>query len=362
MVYAYVSTHQIYPDTQFYLAWTYRVLGYDADSAERIVLDYIRDNAVFEAYPYIWGSPAMVPSTKPRMLLPLLSAPLVATFGPGAIVVVPGIAFVVAIYLIYRFATVHASVPASVAATCLALLSPLVARWSVGGLTDSLALLLHAALFLVLPWRRAATWRTVAAAGAFAALAATARMIGPYTLAAVGGLWLWSLWAQRGRRWSWTAVAAAATVGVFVGLVWTRLASRPMTSGVLLNAMTAGRADTLDEAMPWFREVIPDRGSTELQHIVNSWPLLALCVLSLVACVTAWRTVVPWLVVPAWLGAVAVFVINPAVTVFRYELPVLPALVVAIAVLGDQAARLVRRSKDRQPGPAPVEPLVSSVP
>jgi len=32
---------QIYPDTQYYLAWTYRLLGYNADTAERVVLDYI---------------------------------------------------------------------------------------------------------------------------------------------------------------------------------------------------------------------------------------------------------------------------------------------------------------------------------
>jgi len=347
MVWTYLSTHQIYPDTQYYLAWTYRLLGYDADTAERMVLDYIDQHATFEPYAYIWGSPTAVPSTRPRVLLPLLSAPLVAVFGPGAIVVVPGIAFAAAIYVCYRFAARHAPAPAAVVAVCLALLSPLVVQWSVGGLTDSLALLLHALLFLVMPWQRSATWRTVGAAAVLTAATAAARTIVPFTVAAVAGLWLWAMWAQRGRRWSWTAVSAGAAVGVIIGLVYTRIATRPLTTATLLNAMTGGRARSYREALPWFREQVPIRGVDELREIAGSWPLLLLVVLSLVACVTAWRTVVPWLVIPAWLGAVGVFLMNPAVTAFRYELPVLPASIVAVAVLVGQVARLAERHTAR---------------
>lgn len=343
MVWTYLSTHQIYPDTQYYLAWTYRLLGYDADTAERVVLDYIDRHATFEPYAYLWGSPTAVPSTRPRVLLPLLSAPLVAAFGPGAIVVVPGIAFAAAIYVCYRFAARHATAPAAAAAVCLALLSPLVVTWSVGGLTDSLALLLHALLFLIMPWQRSATWRTVGAAAALTAATAAARTIVPFTAAAVAGLWLWAMWAQRGRRWSWTAVSAGAAVGVIIGLVYTRIATRPLTTATLLHAMTGGRAHSYREALPWFREQVPIRGVDELRQIAGSWPLLLLVVLSLVACVTAWRTVVPWLVIPAWLGAVGVFLMNPAVTAFRYELPVLPASVVAVAVLVGQMSRLAKR-------------------
>ena len=89
------------------------------------------------------------------------------------------------------------------------------------GLTDSLALLLHALLFLVMPWHGPATRRRV---GTAAVLTAAARTIVPFTAAAMAGLWLWAMWAQRGRRWSWTAVSAGAAVGVIIGLVYTRIA------------------------------------------------------------------------------------------------------------------------------------------
>jgi hypothetical protein len=335
MAWTYATTHQIFPDTQYYLAWAFRMMGHDRPTAERMVFDYIDQHGTFAHYPHLWAARNAQLSTRPRVLLMGLSLPFIWLFGPGGIVVVPGIAFVVAMYLMYRFATVHASVPAAVAAAVLTVLSSLVLEWSVGGLTDSLALAMHAGMFVLLPWRRAATWWTVLGVGAVCALTAGARVISPFTVAAIVGLWLWAMLRAPGRRWSWTTVTAAAAVGVLAGTLWTRWASQ-LTSRDQISAITGGRYHSYGQALPWYREVAAARLSAEIQRIVADRMLLLLIVLSFVACVSAWRTVVPFLVLPAWAGAFGVFLINPAVTAFRYELPVLPALVVAVAVLADQ--------------------------
>jgi hypothetical protein len=338
-VWTYASTHQIFPDSQWYLIYTYHYMGYDNAHGEQIVLDYVRDNGVFEPYDYLWASKPFTLSYRPRVLLPLLSIPFVALFGPGGIVVVPGLAFAGAMLLIYRFATVHASVPAAAVASVLAVASPLVAKWCVGGLTDSLALLLHTAMLLLLPWRRPATRWTVAGLAAVTFVAGTARVITPYTVATVAAVWCWAMWRDRGRWRSWTAAAAGAAAGVVAGAVWTKLVSAPFSSRDHFFSMTGGRARTLGEAMPWYREVVPTALSREATAVLSSWPLVLLLVLSLIACLVAWRTVVPWLVASAWLGATGIFLTAPYMTMFRYELPMLPALVVAVAVLADRAYR-----------------------
>jgi hypothetical protein len=336
MIWTYASTHQIFPDSQWYLIYTYRMLGEDRAGSERIVLDYIRDHGTFKPYDYLWASKPFTLSYRPRMLLPVLSVPFVALFGPGGIVVVPGIAFVVAMLLIYRFATGHASVPAATAASVLAVASPLVAKWCVGGLTDSLALLLHTAMLLLLPWREPVTKWTVAGLAAVTFLTATTRTITPYTVATVAAVWCWAMLNQRERWRSWTLAAAGAAAGVVAGAVWSKLMSAPLNSRDHFKSLTAGQARTLDEAIPWYRENLPTALGREATAVLSSWPLVLLIVLSLLACVVAWRTVVPWLVASAWVGAAGIFVVAPFMTMFRYEIPVLPALVVATAVFADR--------------------------
>jgi hypothetical protein len=244
----------------------------------------------------------------------------------------------------YRFATVHATVPGAVAACVLAVMSPLVVAWSVGGLTDSLALLLHATLFLLLPWRAPITKRRLAGLVVVCALTPAARTIVPYTVLAVAGLWLWAMVrGDRARRGAWTVAAAAAATGTVLGLLWTRWTTYPLTLISQLSAATGGGVRRYADLPGWYLDHVPGRLATEAGYVGHSLPLTALIVLSLVACVTSWRTVVPWLVVPAWLGALALFLLNPYVTEFRLQLPVLPATVVAAAVVTDQLVMLVRR-------------------
>jgi hypothetical protein len=100
----------------------------------------------------------------------------------------------------------------------------------------------------------------------------------------------------------------------------------------------------------------------EWGHLFGSPPLVLLFLAALIACVVGRRTVVPWLVLPAAAGAIGVMIVNPADTVFRYELPVLPAFVMATAFLLDRLAPLLSRSggtagqAPRQAVPEPREP------
>jgi hypothetical protein len=181
------------------------------------------------------------------------------------------------------------------------------------------------------------------------ALSATARIITPYTAAAMAGLWLWGmLRGGRASRRSWTTVTAAAAVGAVLGALWIKLASAPLTTLSLLSATTSGAIRRYADIPPWYAENLPSRLAIEIGNIATSPVLVVFLVLALVACVTAWRTVVPWLVVPAWLGALGVFLINPAATFFRYEIEVLPACIVAVAVLADQLVAATRRSVGRR--------------
>src|SRR5262249_6665051 len=106
---------------------------------------------------------------------------------------------------------------------------------------------------------------------------------------------------------------------------------------------------TLGQALPWYRETIPTSLSKEATIVLSSWPLVLLLVLSIVASVVAWRTVVPWLVASAWAGATGIFLIAPYMTMFRYEIPMLPALVVAAAVLLDRVAKGLLPAFQRHP-------------
>jgi hypothetical protein len=132
--------------------------------------------------------------------------------------------------------------------------------------------------------------------------------------------------------------------------------SAPLSSRDHFFSMTGGQARTLGEAMPWYREAVPTALSKEATIVLSSWPLVLLLVLSIVASAVAWRTVVPWLVASAWVGATGIFLIAPFMTMFRYELPMLPALVVAVAVLFDRVAKGLLPAFQR---PAPSEPASS---
>ena len=354
----YLSWNTIFPDTQYYLAWTYRLMGYDDAVSQQVVIDYVRQGGVFQPYDHLWGSPLEL-STKPRLLLPLLSIPFVKLFGPGGIVVVPGLAFLVAMYLIYRLARIHAGPWPAALATSLAASSTTMAHWAVGGLTDSLAMMLHAAMLLVLPWRRPASWGRVAAVGGLAALAATARVITPFTAAAIAGVWLWAMWRRKGERLSWTFTAFGAAVGTVVGYLWTRWLTTGITTEMYFYLISNGAIKTRHDRVVWYLANVPGRAATELHTIMFSPALAAVVVLSLVACVTARRTVVPWLVAGGWVGSVGIFLLNPAPTDFRYEMPMLPGLVVAVAVLLGQAAELVRRW--RRPASHGFEPLGATI-
>jgi hypothetical protein len=53
----YLSRNTIFPDTQYYLAWTYRLMGYDDAVSQQVVIDYVRQGGVFEPYDHLWVRP-----------------------------------------------------------------------------------------------------------------------------------------------------------------------------------------------------------------------------------------------------------------------------------------------------------------
>jgi hypothetical protein len=177
-------------------------------------------------------------------------------------------------YLIYRLARIHAGPWPAALATSLAASSTTMAHWAVGGLTDSLAMMLHAAMLLVLPWRRPANWGRVAAVGGLAALAATARVITPFTAAAIAGVWLWAMWRRKGERLSWTFTAFGAAVGTVVGYLWTRWLTTGITTEMYFYLISNRAIKTRHDRVVWYLANVPGRAATRAPQIMFS-PALA---------------------------------------------------------------------------------------
>lgn len=333
------ANHIIFPDTQYYLGWTYRLMGYGKVESSHMVYDFMLAGHHMEK-PYgdiLWEWPYGWLNTRPRMALPVLSIPFVWAFGGYGIVVVPTIFFVASMYLIYRLARTHTSIPASVIACMLPLLGAPLVMFSVGGLTDSLALFFHAALLAMLPWRKDVTWQRGLAIVAIVAVSATARFSAPFTIAAMIGLWLWSRRNDRDRRRAWTLATVAAGVGTGLAFLWTRYWTSPISFQLQLDAVVTPKLHPGQSVIAWYFQDFPTMMGEELTSIYADPAQRVLLTASLIACVVGWRTIIPWLVIPAWIGGLGVQLINPYISGIRYELPMVPVLVLALAYLIDRA-------------------------
>jgi hypothetical protein len=337
MLSTYWTYHQIFPDTQYYILWTLRMLGHSRADSEQIVHQFVAQHAVFKPYDSLWGWTTGVQQTRPRVLLPVLSIPFVWLFGPAGICVVPGMAYGVYAWATYRVCRIHVSARAACVVMSVAVLSVPMLHWGVGGLTDSLALAGQALLLLAMPWQVRATRRTLVWIVVVAALAGLARLMSPFALLAVGGLWLWSrrrAESELRRSWTWAFVATIVGAGastVFTAMVGGRSFSQN------LEAQT--RTHTLREASSWLVHHLPHVFRSESWIVLGDPALLIVIGLAVVALVVDRTRLSPWLIAGGLGGFIAITIANPAMTEFRYEMPAMPMICLAAALAADRWLR-----------------------
>jgi hypothetical protein len=295
---------------------------------------------VFEPPASLWGWERGVAMYRPRVLLPLLSLPFVALFGPGGIVVVPGIAYAVYAWATYRLCRLHVAPWPAAVVVAVAVSSVQVRIWGLGGLTDSLATASLALLLLALPWRGPAGRSRLVAIGVLAAVAGLTRVMAPFTVAAVAALWVWS--RRRGdaatrRSWTWALVVDVA--GSLVGVVFTAVVSGLSISE---NLFSQTQTHTWPELLRALATQVPHIVGQEAATVLGDAPLLLLWVLALVGVVLDRTRLAAWLVAGALVAMVSIIVLNPAFTEFRYPMPAMPMLALA-------AARGVVELWDRRP-------------
>lgn len=346
----YATSHQIFPDSQYYILRTEVLLGMDPHAAERTVREYVRAQGAFEPYPTLWGWERGVAMYRPRVLLPVLSMPFVALFGPGGIVVVPALAYAVFAWATYQLCRLHVGAWTAALVVSAAVSSVQVRIWGLGGLTESLAMAAVALLLLLLPWHRPVGPSRLVGIAAFAVLAGTARVTAPFTAGTGVALWIWS--RRRGdpaTRRSWTWAVGADLLGSAVGVVFTsKVSGLSVADAVFAQTRTRDWPAAVDALVVQVPHILWQETTT----VLGDWPLSATFLLVAVGVVLDRSWLAAWLVVSSAAATLVILVLNAAYTEFRYPMPAVPALALAAAV-GAQAWREHPAGPAVQRGPSP---------
>lgn len=329
-VLTYWTKPQIFPDTQYYILWTERLLGVTPRDAERMVTDYITAVGSFDPYPTLYGWKLGVELTRPRVLLPVLSVPFVGLFGPGGILVVPAIAYAAYSWATYRVCRIHVAPWVAAVVTVLAVSPVQVRLWGLAALTDSLALAAVALLLLAFPWRGPTGRGRLLWIAALAGAAGLARLMAPFTMAIGGALWLWSRRrhdAATRRSWTWAFAAdvagslAATTVNSFAG-------GKPISEYIFRQT----GSDNWGDALRHVAGQVPHTLGVELWNAVSDPTIVAILVLVVVGLLLDRSRLAGWLTLAAVVATLTVVAVNPTPTHFRYELPAMPVLALAAAL------------------------------
>ncbi|WP_164233527.1 glycosyltransferase family 39 protein [Microbacterium hydrocarbonoxydans] len=331
-----------YPDSRYYLAMAYLFLGNDPDAARELTVDYAAPRNI-DVPPvsdlFGWGL------VQPRVVLPALSAPFIALFGPAGLAVVPLLAtfaflIIAVVMLRRRFGTLVALLIGLLVSTSLFLVSI-----GTGMLTEGLSAL-FTALALLLTWRwleRRRPWLLVAIGGVTVLSAftrqATLIMAGAFISAWVLG----SLIERRNSRLMWPAlIVGIAAVGCQV----IQMLVFPSFSQLDQFLAQAG-ADTLGEALLNVPRMALDIVRADvLTMLRGDRSLLVLICLAVVGMILFWRRFESHLLLGA-IAATAVYnITNGTPTQFRYATPGLIFWMLAAGMLVAATVTWIRSSRN----------------
>ena len=142
-----------HPDGAYYTYRTLTFLGHDSVSAAQQVSDWYLAHSSKHVFISV---PALVPETNPawglvapRLLYPILSIPFVALFGIPGTLVVPALSLLVTIICCFVFISKRSTPFIGFLVSATLLLSPTVMRWSLANCTDAISMALFAFVPLV---------------------------------------------------------------------------------------------------------------------------------------------------------------------------------------------------------------------
>lgn len=318
-----------YPDSRYYLAMAYLFLGNDPETARQLTVDYAAPRNI-DVPPvadlFGWGL------VQPRVVLPALSAPFIALFGPTGLAVVPLLAtftflIIAVVMLRRRFGTVVALLVGLLVSTSLFLISI-----GTGMLTEGLSAL-FTALALMLTWRWLEHRRVLLllAIGIVTVLSAFTRQATLIMAGAFISAWLLgSLIERRNSRIMLPALIVGVTA---VGCQVLQTLIFPSFSQLDQFLAQAG-ADTLGEALLNVPRMALDIIRADvLTMLRGDRSLLVLICLAVAGMILFWRRVESHLLLGA-IAATAVYnITNGTPTQFRYATPGLVFWMLAAGML-----------------------------
>ncbi|WP_353112128.1 glycosyltransferase family 39 protein [Microbacterium sp.] len=351
---SYVKWFRLYyPDSRYYLARTFLFLGNSPEAARDLTLAYSAPRNI--AVPDIdllfgWGL------VQPRVVLPALSTPFVAWFGPEGLAVVPLIATVVGVTLMIvmvrrRFGTLPALTVA-----LLTNLSMFLVSFETGMLTESLSSL-FTVLALVAAWRwlrDPRPWHLVVMGGVTVLSAFTRQATfivgGAFLLA-----WLLDMVVQRRwrSRWMWPGVVVAGTAVACQLLQSIVFPSFSQADQFTTQTGTHSLGAAILAAPGLLIQIIK---ADVLSMMRNDRALLVLICLAIAGMILFWRRVEAHLLFGALLATGLYNVTNGTPTAFRYATPGLVFWVLCAAMTIAATATWIKRAGGRDSAEGPMVP------
>jgi hypothetical protein len=352
------------PDSRLYLAWTYWYLGHSQIDSAHMSYDYLHNNpgllhCVDTCWPagyekdFFTGQYAAV--VGPRVLLPLLSAPLVLVFGPGGMMLVPALAYAGAVICTVLLASRMWGQRWALLAGVLMLLPTYISRYAAVAHTEGTAILLTAWPVLFLPLMRRTSRRDVVWFSVLIGLGMANRQFAialPFGVVAV-----WAFVVVRDKLWrrpwrtEWFPFALwGSIVGVAVLAVQMLVAPRIFGgAGLSLTALFNMYSEKFfhTSGIPAIPTVLWHIISDDYYGVRDDIVLMALLAASIVAVGWRFRSELAVLTFGCFLAVSAINVLEFWPTSFRYHVPVVPLLVLSVVALAADLCGPVRRRPSR---------------
>ncbi|MFB9323380.1 ArnT family glycosyltransferase [Cryptosporangium minutisporangium] len=364
---ALITNAQFGPDSRIYLAWTYWYLGHPQAEAAQLSYNYLWDNSglrdCWSCWPddyhekFFTGQYAAV--VGPRVLLPFLSAPFVALFGPMGMLVVPMVGYALAVIATVLLASRLWGQRWALLAGTVLLLPVYVSRWSVVAHTEGPAFALLAVPLLLLPLAKRVTRKHLIAYAALVGVGMLNRQFAIALPVAVGFAWLLVAVRDRKFRNVWLPFAFWGNLVGF-GVLLAQMLITPMIFGGEELSLTAhfNQLSTTyfqTSGVAALPEVTWNIITSDLLRVRYDLVLMALLVTVTVAVVWRFRSELSALAAGAFLSVSAINIVEFWPASFRYHAPIVPLLVLAtVALLADLWGPIRRRpSRSTETEPRP---------
>lgn len=325
------------PDTRYYLAWTYRLMGYSEHDAGRTTYTYMLQRFDwFKTYCYFACQPdapdaafghlfhgetgAMVAT---RLVYPLLSVPFVWLLGPQGMLVIPVLAYTASVVMMMALISRTVGAGWSVLGALSIIVPTTVSAYGLYAYTESVAMAFVVAALLVLPIGRAARRRDPIIFGLLVLLLAFTRQFHYILLAALGLAWLAAI-RRRGMRNEWLPFLLTAAV------VTTVAATAQMVIGseysIIEHYLRMTGSHDFSTGLAQIPSLVMRLISQDIRDIGADPALVLICTFAVIGLVWRSTTSIAQLALGSVLGTLLLNVLNTEPSHFRYYITAFPII------------------------------------